>query len=401
MIGRELNVRLVLTGRVIQRGENLVASAELVDVAAGCQLWGERYHRKMADIFVVEEEIARKISESLRVKLSGQQESRLSKRSTENTEAYQLYLRGRHHWTQRTPGHLKKGAEYFQKAIDKDPGYALAYAGLADCYSIMALFSTLPPKETFARAKAAAVAAVAFDDERAEGHTSLAFIRAYSDWNWSSSEKEFERAWELNPGYWVTPYWYGIVLTSMGRCEEAEQQIRHAMELEPLSPIVMHGAAWNSIASRRYPEAIERSLKGLEIDPDYFLLRHWLGLAYLLEARYPEAIRESQRAVDLCDRAMSWMIGSLGHAYAVAGNQAEALRLLEELLNRAKREEIDSASAALIYTGLGDTENGLRCLEKACETRGISSFFTKVDPRLDALNSEPRFREVLKRMNLA
>jgi serine/threonine protein kinase len=189
-VGRELNVRAVLTGRVMQRSETLIVGTELMDVVAATQLWGERYNRKMADIFEVEEEIARKISESLRMKLTGEEKSRLVKRFTENTEAYQLYLRGRHHWAKRTPDRVRKGSEYFQQAIEKDPSYALAYSGLADCYSILGVYSILPSKEAFAKAKAAAVAAVAFDDELAEGHTSLGFIKAYLDWDWAGGAKE-------------------------------------------------------------------------------------------------------------------------------------------------------------------------------------------------------------------
>ena len=399
--GRELNVRVVLTGRVMQRGETLVVGTELLDVQAGSQLWGERYNRKLSDIFALEEEIAHKISESLRTKLTGEQKSRLAQRSTENTEAYQLYLRGRHHWIKRTPDHLKKGVEYFQMAIEKDPSYALAYSGLADCYTILGLFSILPPKEALARAKAAAVAAVAFDGELAEGHTSLAMIRACFDWDWSGAEKEFQRALELNPGYWVTPYWYGLVLTVNGRFEEAEPHIRHAMELEPLSAAVMHEAVWNALASHRYGEAVERSLKGLEIDPDYFILRYWLGLTYTAQKKYPEAIRELEMAVDLCGRGVSWVVGALGHAHAVAGNPAEARRILEELLARAQRETIDFLSVAVIYAGLGDTENALASLEKSCDARGMVALFTKTDERYDALRSEPRFQTVLKRMSLA
>jgi eukaryotic-like serine/threonine-protein kinase len=401
MIGRELNVRLVLTGRIVQRSDNLVASAELVDVAAGSLLWGERYHRKISDIFALEEEIARKISESLRLKLSGQEKTRLAKRSTDNTEAYQLYLRGRHHWTRRTPDHVKKGIEYFQKAIEKDPTYALAYSGLADCHSILGVYSIVPSKDALARAKAAAVAAVAFDDELAEGHASLGFIKAFLDWDWTGGFKEFQRALELNPSYWITPYWYGLVLTSSGHFQEAEQQIRHALELEPLSPVVMHGAAMNSIASRRYGESIERALKGLEVDPEHFLLRHWLGLSYQMEGRYAEAIQEMERAVDICRSGVSWVVGSLAGAYAAAGNRAEALRLLEELLSRAKRETIDFTSVAVVYAILGDLENALTSLEKACDARGMAGVLANIDPRLDVLHSEPRYQQVLRRMRLA
>jgi serine/threonine-protein kinase len=296
---------------------------------------------------------------------------------------------------------VKKGIEYFQKAIEKDPSYALAYSGLADCYTILGVYSILPPKEALAKAKAAAVAAVAFDDELAEGHTSLGFVRVCFDWDWAGGEKELQRALELNPGYWVTPYWYGIMLTSMGRFEEAEKQIRHGMELEPLSPAVMHEAAWNSLASRRYDEAVERCSKGLEIDPNYFLLRYWLGLTYVAQRKYAEAIRELQSAADLSRRGVSWVVGALGHAYAISGNTAEALRILEELKDRAERETVDFLSLAMIYAGLGDIENALLSLERSCEARGMVALFTKVDERFDPLHSEPRFQQVLKRMNLA
>src|SRR6185436_6820307 len=181
--GRELNTRVVLTGRVVQRGDTLVVSTELVDVAEGVQLWGERYNRKVSDIFELEEEIARKISESLRVTLTGEDQKRLAKRHTENSEAYQLYLKGRHHWVRRTREHLLKGADYFQQAIDKDPGYALAYTGLADCYSILSTYVFIPPREGWARAKAAAAAAVAMDPDLAEAHASLGFIRVFGAWD--------------------------------------------------------------------------------------------------------------------------------------------------------------------------------------------------------------------------
>jgi len=399
IIGRELNVRLVLTGRIIQRGENLVASAELVDVTAGCQLWGERYPCKISDIFALEEEIARKISESLRTKLGGERKP-LVKRSTENTEAYQDYLRGRHHWTKRTPERLLKGADYFQKAIEKDPAYALAYSGLADCYSILGIYSILPSKETLARAKAAAAAVVVFDDELAEGHTSLGFVKAYLDWNWSGAEKEFLRALELNPGYWITRYWYGIFLTSIGRYDEAEEQIRYGMELEPLSPVVMHGAAWNALALHRYESSIERCMRGLESDPDSFLVRFWLGLVYGMQARHQEAIHEFQMAVDLCNGGVSYIVGGLGHAHALAGNRQEAIRIIEELLEPAKRKPIDLGAVAAVYAGLADADQALTYLEKAVDARGMTGLLLKTDPRYDALRSHPRFQQLLKRMNL-
>jgi len=400
--GRELNVRVVLTGRVIQRGETLVVGTELLDVQAGSQLRGERYNRKLSDIFALEEEIARKISDSLRMKLSGEEKSRLAKRSTDNSEAYQLYLRGRLYWTRRSPEDVQKGAGYFQKAIEKDPAYALAYSGLADCYSILACYSILPGKDAYARAKAAAVAAVAFDDELAEGHASLAFIRAYCDCEWQAAEKGYKRALEVNPGYWVTPYWYALLLSTRGRYEEAEHQIRHAQELEPLSAPVMFGAAVNSIASQRYSEAIDRCLNGLENNPDHFILWYFLALAYQCQMRYPDAIKEFEKAVDRSGAKVSWVVGALGNAHAVSGNREQAERMLSELLARADRELIDYSGAALIYAGLGDAENALTFLEKACDVRGgMLAVTIGFDPRFDALRPEPRFQGVLKRMNLA
>ncbi len=398
--GLELGVRAVLTGRVIQRGETLVVGTELLDVQAGSQLWGERYNRKLADIFALEEEIARKISESLRVKLTGDEKSRLAKRSTENTEAYQLYLRGRHHWVKRTPDQLKLAVTYFQQAIDKDPGYALAYAGLADCYAIFSAYSILPPRDAYARAKAAAVAAIAFDEDLAEGYTSLGFIHAYSDWNWAEAERDFQRALKLNPGYWVTPYWYAMFLSSLSRFEEAERQIRQGLELEPLSPSLMFMAAMNSIHARRYGEAIERCLKGLESE-DYPLLRYWLGIAYLVSGRQEDAIREHEKTVAMFSRA-SMSLGALAHSYAVSGNREGAAKILQELLERYEREPVDLLQLILVYLGLGDTESALAWLEKGCDAKGgLLPILIGADPRLDPMFSEPRFQNVLKRMNLA
>jgi serine/threonine protein kinase/tetratricopeptide (TPR) repeat protein len=251
-VGHQLQVRVVLTGRVMQRGESLVVSAELLEVASGSQIWGERYNRKVADIFALEEEIARRIFESLRVNLSGEERKRLAKRFTDDSEAYQLYLRGRHHWIKRTDDRMKKAADFFQQAIDKDAGYAPAYSGLADCYAVLSLFVILPPKHGWAKAKAAAAAAIALDPDLGEAHASLGIIRMYCDCDWVESEKEFRRAGELNPGYWVVPYWFSMVLTAQSRFEESAQQLQLAWQLEPLSPLVAFVSALLNFASRRY-----------------------------------------------------------------------------------------------------------------------------------------------------
>lgn len=399
-VGRELNVRVVLTGRVIHRGDTLVVGTELLDVQAGSQLWGERYNRKVADIFALEEEISHKISGSLRVRLSGAEKSRLSKRYTEDSQAYQLYLKGRHHWAKRTPDDLKQGASYFQQAIDRDPSYTLAYSGLADVYSIMGVYSFLPTKEAFARAKAAAAAAVAFDDGLAEGHTSLGFIRAYFDWDWQAADQEFTRAWELNPSYYVTPYWNAMVLCSTGRFQEADAVILQGREVEPLSPFIGHVWVMIAIYSRRYSEARERAMQALAINSEFALLHMWLGLACLLEQQFEEAIQELEKAVKLSAGKISWLVGALGHAHAVAGNRTEALRIAQGLLEQSERETIECSALALIYTGLGDIENALNWTEKACEARGLFGIWGNVDPRFDPLRGQPRFQAVIRRMNL-
>jgi serine/threonine protein kinase/tetratricopeptide (TPR) repeat protein len=400
VVGRELDVRLVLTGRVIQRGETLVVGAELADVATGTQLWGERYNRKLSDIFKLEEEIARKISESLRKKLTGEEMTRLTKRFTDNSEAYRVYLRGRHHWIRRTPNHLKKSVEYFQQAIAKDPAYALAYSGLADCHSILTLFSVVPSKDGLARAKAAAAAAVALDPDLAEGHTSLAFIRAYFDYDWTAADKEFQCALQINPNYWVAPYWSSFSMMSRAREQEAEQQVRHALELEPSSPAVLHAAALISVMARRYDQAVERCLRGLEYDPGYFHLRLWLGLAYQCQEKYAEAIAEFERAYDLSE-GMAMTVGALGNAQAVAGNCHEASRSLQQLFDESERKQTSYYQVALIHAGLGDDESALLYLENGCEAReAFLPMMVKVDPRFRRLRSEVRYQKVLERLRL-
>ena len=398
--GRELNVRVVLTGRVIQRGETLVVSAELVDVAEGSQLWGERFNRKVADIFDLEEEIARRISQSLRMKLSGEEQRRLGKRYTDNSEAYQLYLRGRHHWIKRTVEGMKKGAEYFQQAIDLDPSYALAYAGLADCYMMLASYMSIPPRDGQAKAKSAAATAMALDPELAEAHLSTGFIRFLFDWDWQTAEREIQRAIELNPNYWQAPYWYSIVLAATGRHGDGEAQIRRAQELDPLSPAVGHVATLISLLGHRYDEAVSRALKGIDVDPGYPLLRAWLGITYERLGRYPDALRELETCAQLLGDA-SLALGPLGHTLAVSGDRAGAQRLLEKLLAEAEPMPADPFSVALIYLGLGENDKALDWLESAFERRlGWFILFAKRDGRLDVLRNEPRFQSILQRMRL-
>lgn len=400
-IGRELEVEAVLAGRVTQRDEALVVSAELIDVAQGSQLWGERYNRRPADLYEVEEEIAKKISESLRVQLNQKEKEHGSKRFTENSEAYQFYLRGRYCWNRRTPRDIQKGYRYFQQAIENDAGYALAYSGLADCYSHLCSLGVIAPREAWAKAKAAAAAAVALDPDLAEAHTSMAFVRAFADWDWENSDQEFMHAFELDERYWIAPYWYAMTLVARGRYEEADRWIAKAFELEPLSSVVAHGAAYNLFVSRRYADAIQLCLKAIDIAPDYPLLRLHLGIAYEQESKFEEATTQFEKTMELFE-GEPLAAGPLAHAYAKAGRPQKAREILQKLIVDAGTKHVDKYSVGLIYVALGMHQVALDWFEKAAKERcAWFSFEANGDPRLDELRSDPRFEALLRLMRMA
>jgi DNA-binding SARP family transcriptional activator len=300
--GRALGVRAVLTGRVLELGDRLVIKTELVSVADGSQLWGESYNRQLADIFVIEEEISREISDKLRLKLTGDEQRRLAKRYTDNLEAYHAYLKGRYYWNKRTDKDVRRGLEYFKQAIDRDPCYALAYAGLADSYIILGMFglSSLSPGEAFPKAKEAAVKALEIDDTLAEAHASLALALGQHDWDWANAEGEFKRAIELKPTYATAHHWYAFVyLTAMGRLEEAIAEESRAQELEPLSLIISTNLGTLLYLARRYDEATDQYRKAFELDAN-FTIAHWmLGLVYEQKSMFAESIVEFQKAVAL------------------------------------------------------------------------------------------------------
>jgi TolB-like protein/Flp pilus assembly protein TadD len=400
-IGRELKVETVLAGRVTQRDGALIVSAELIDVTQGTQLWGERYSRRLTDLFEVEQEIALKISESLRVQLNGKDNERVAKRFTENSEAYQFYLRGRYWWNRRTPEDIRKGYRYFQQAIEKDAGYALAYSGLADCYSHLCSFGAMAPKEALARAKAAAAAAVALDPDLAEAHTSMAFVRAFADWDWENSDREFQQAFEPDRRYWVAPYWYAMTLIARGRHAEADRWIAKAYEVEPLSSVIAHGAAINLIVSRRFADAVQVCLKAIDIAPDYPLLRLHLGIAYEQESRYQEATVEFERMFKL---VAGEPVGAaaLAHVHAKTGRPQGARKILQNLLGQAETRHVDKYSIGLVYTALGEHDLAIDWFDRAARERCLwFTFLANGDPRLDGLRSDPRFQALLQRMMTA
>ncbi len=400
-IGRELNVRAVLTGRVLQHGDSLVIKTELIDVEQESQLWGEQYRRKMADIFELEQEISREISGKLRLRLSGEEKKRLVKRYTENTEAYQLYLKGRYYTNKRTEGWIKKGIEYFQQAIDTDPNYALAYAGLADAYAFLASSTGgMPPRDTYPKAKAAAQKALLIDDALAEAHTSLGFFHLMYDWNFAEAEREFKRAIKLNPGYANAHDGYGFLLKATARSEEAIRASRQAKKLDPLSLFTNVSLGWAYYFARDYERAIEQGRKALELEPNFDFAYWIVGLALAQQGRMDESISALNRAVLLTGGGLTHE-AHLGYAYALSGKREEARQVLADLEEITKEKYVSAYYFAIIHLGLGEQELTFQWLERAFEERAGFLAFIKVEPMFDPLRSDERFSNLLERMGLA
>ncbi|MEK7215309.1 MAG: tetratricopeptide repeat protein, partial [Chloroflexota bacterium] len=326
--GRELKVRAVLTGRVTLRGDTLNIQAELVDVLKDSQLWGQQYNRKISDLAAVQEEIAREISEKLRLRLTGEDKQRLARRQTANPEAYQLYLQGRHQWNRRTGEALRKSIEYYHQAIARDPGYALAYAGLADSYAVLPIFSTVPGKEAYPKAKAAAETALKLDETQAEAHATLGWIKTLFDLDWPGGEREYRRAIALNPNYPTAHHWYALHLSWSGRHAEALAMIKKAQQLDPLSPIIQTAAGWVYFAARQFDVALEQYRKALDLDPNFPLAYECLSWTYAQKGMFGTAVEAAQKAQTL---GHPLGIGALGYAYACGGNGVEAQKRIEEL----------------------------------------------------------------------
>ena len=400
-IGRDLNVSTVLTGRVVLRSDILSIHVELVDVTEGWQLWGEQYNRKLADIFTVQEEIATAISDKLRLKLTGEEKKRLTKRYTHNTEAYQLYLKGRYFWNKRTEEGIKKGIEYFSEAIQSDPDYAQAYSGLADSYIILGLsgFGGALPKEAMPRAREAAAKALEIDESLAEAHASLGTVTFYYDRNWQEAERAFNRSIELNPGYAIARQWYGEYLAAMARLEEAIAELKHAKELDPLSFIINAILALILFFARQYKLAVEQSHRTLEINRNFWPALHVLGISYEQMGAFSQAIASLERGA-MVSRRNGMMLGALGHAYGTAGRRDEAQEVLVKLEALAQDRYISPLNPALVHASLGANDIALAELEKAFEDRYWYLVFCRVDPRFDPLRSDPRFQDLLRRVGL-
>ena len=399
-VGRELNVRAVLTGKVVQRGNLLNIQAELVSVSSGAQLWGQQYNRKISDVVTVQEEISTEISEKLRVRLTGEEQKRLTKRYTENAEAYQLYLQGRYHWNKRTEEGLRKGIEYFAQAMTKDPGYALAYAGLADCYGLLNIYGALPPKESFPIAKFAAMKALEIDEKLPEAHVSLGRVAWQYDWDWAGAEREFKRAIALNPAYATAHQSYAFLLVATKRFDEALPEIHRAQELDRFSVVISSNVAGIYYRVRQYDRAVELFHKTLEMEPNFPWAHRDLGLAYEEKSMFPQAIVEFQKTGALSGGNPE-ALEALGHAYAVSGRQAEAKKILGDLKELSKSKYVSPYGIAAVYAGLDDKDQALQWLERAYEEHSGWISFLQVEPRFDLLRPDPRFQNLLRRIGFA
>jgi serine/threonine protein kinase/tetratricopeptide (TPR) repeat protein len=396
--GKELGVRAIVTGRMMQRGDNLTINAALVDIRDNKQLWGEQYSRKVGDALAVQQEISREISERLRTKLSGEEQRQLTRRDTSNPEAYAFYLKGRYYWNKRTADNLRKGIEQFQWAADKDPNYALAYVGLADCYLLLELYAGAPANETLPKAKAFAERALQLDSSLAEAHTSLAY--AYDVlWQWEKSEEEFKRALELNPSYPTAHQWYGLLLLDTGRFDEALAEGRRAQELDPLSLVIGQNLAQVYLIRGDMNSSMEQSRKSADLDPNYPRAHQQLGCAYLKQGNYSEAIAELRKGVDLSERDR-YAVANLGYGYAVSGRRAEALAVLKELETKYEKHEALGQDLAAVYAGLGDKDQAFAWLEKDFETHSGLLVRTRWQLPFESLRSDPRYADLLRRMGL-
>ncbi|HXG94811.1 MAG TPA: tetratricopeptide repeat protein [Blastocatellia bacterium] len=388
-IGRDLNVRAVLTGSVERVGDILNIQVELIDVTNMSHLWGQHYRRKISDILLMQEDISSDIFNNLRLKLNVEEERQL--------KAFNLYLKGRNYLNKRTEEGLQQGIEFFKQAIETDPNYAAAYAGLADCYNMLVVYGLSQPKDAFPQAEDAARRALKIDDTLAEAHTSLAFIRHRWTREREEAENEFKLAIKYKPGYAPAHQWYSSYLVALERFDEAVAEARRAQELDPLSFISNAHLGWVLYLAGRYDEAIEHCKKLLDVDPNFFPAHRYLGLAYEQQGKYKEAIVEFQEGVRLSGNPL--MLALLGHAYAASSKRAEAERVLADLQGQ-KQRYVSPYTIAAIYAGLGERDEAFKWLERAFDERDIWLMNLKVDPVFIPLRSDKRFAELLRRIGL-
>ena len=397
--GRDLRTRAVLTGRVTQRGDDLIADAELVDTAHESQLWGQKFKRRLSDILEVPEEIAGAVSKRLRLRLSNEDNARLTRRPTDNREAYHLFLKAVHHLNKLTPDGFRKGIDFARQAIDADPAYAAPYAALAYIYGMLGYFAVLAPADAFPKARAAALRAMQIDETDAGAHVSLGLVRLFYDWDWRGAETEIRKGLDLAPNDPTGHIAYGLWLLAMGRREETILEHKQALELDPLSSLISASLARAHYFARQYDRALEQSRKALELDPSFVMAQAALAGMLARTGRYDDAVTEAQKSFSLPDSDMRARI-TLGVVYAIAGREEEARKIAGELERQGKPSNLASA-LPLIYATLGDRDRALHWLEEAYQARVSYLVFIGQLPELESLHGDPRFEDLLRRIGLA
>lgn len=394
-IGKALHVKTILEGSVRKSGTRLRITAQLINAADGYHIWSERYDREMKDIFDVQDEITLAVVDALKVKLFGEEQGAVLKRYTRSPEAHEFYLRGLFYFNRFTPDDFQKAGESFRRAIAIDPRYASAYAGLADAYTELCFFAS-SPGETVPKAREAASKALELDDRLGEAHTSLAIIKMYFDWDFAGAEQEFKRAIVLNPGSALIQMWYGWYLALMGRFDESLKQMQDAQERDPLSATINSGIGIVLHWSRQPERAIEQFRKVLDLNPNYLIARSFLAEAYEQKGDFVSAIATIEKILQAETDPMT--LSTVGYVYAKSGDRHRALEILDEFVKRSNQEYVPALHLAQIHAGLGDHEQALACLDKACSERAVWISFLKVDLKFDPLRSDPRFQELLKKV---
>lgn len=396
--GREQKVDAVLDGRIQRSGDRIRLTVQLIRVSDGAQMWGDTFDEKYTNIFAVEDAVSEQVARSIRLELTGAEQRKLTRRPTENNDAYQAYVKGRYFWNKRTTEGLQKGLEYFQQAVALDPAYTQAYVGIADSYALLGLFTVMPPKVAFPKAKEAATKALEMDPELAEAHATLGFVSFYYDWDGLAAENEFRRALRSDPNYAMARTWYGENLAAMGRFSEALAEARQAEVADPLSLTISTNIGLISYLSGRNDDAIEAFKKAIDIDPAFPRSHFRMGNAYRQKGVYQLALAEYQKAVQLSGGGEGmgdqYYEASVGEAYALLGNTSEARKVLDRLITRSKNRYVPAYAIALIYVGLGEREHVFEWLQRAYEERSTSMAYLKVDPALNAFRSDPRFAAI-------
>ena len=399
-IGEQLNVGHVLEGSVRKSGERIRISTQLVDVRKDVLLWSDSYDLVLDDIFELQSEISEQVAASLKLKLVPNQIPESATYQPSNIDAYEEYLKGRFHWNKRTHTDLLQGIEHFERALVLDSRYALAHAGIADCYTALALLEFIPPQDAFPKAKEAAKRALEIDSQLAEAHASWGLVRFQYDWNWPGAEEEMRRAVELKPNYPTARHYYADLLKAQGKFSEALAEMRHAQQLDPLSIVINLGVGHVLYLSGEYDSAIEQYQHTVKLDPNFAMTRLWFGRPYLQKEMFPEAIAEVEKALKLSGKSVM-ALAVTGHAYASAGQSERAKAILGELLEKSKNEYVPSYWVAMTYIGMGDFDHAFEWLNRAVDERSSWLAWIKVEPRFADLRSDARFSELLERMGLS